>query len=282
MKRNHIEDQENSDRWLLTYADLITLLLAFFIVMYSMSRIDSEKFDAMKTQLSGILKGSRAVEKQVSSDDGPGAGLLKVGDLQMIQRKIADKFKLPQVTPPQASGSAFDRDLAEAVEVSVNERGMTIHIKDNILFEPGSAVLKSEAQEVLALVGDEIKGISNHICVEGHTDNLPIKTDKFPSNWELSTARATNVVRFLVEKRGFKPQRISARGFGEFRPLASNVTREGRSKNRRVDVVVLSDVMSLAEPRSHDQFPGLMPADSGVNVIDTVERVSAEPDGIGH
>jgi len=280
-RRNEIEDNENSDRWLLTYADLITLLLAFFIVMYSMSRIDAEKFDAIKSQLTGILKGAGTVAEEGSTNDGPGAGLLKVGELQMLRQRIAEKFRLQQVSGSPANGTVFDRKLSEAVEVSVNERGMTIRIKDNVLFESGRATLRTEAREVLALVGGEVQGISNHICVEGHTDNHAIKTKTYPSNWELSTARATNVVRYLVEERGFKPQRISARGYGEFRPLVSNVTREGRAKNRRVDIVILSDKISLAEPRSNDNFRNLVPPAQEIDLVDSVGRASAEPDLLG-
>jgi chemotaxis protein MotB len=250
-----IEDQENSERWLLTYADLITLLLAFFIVMYSMSQIDAKKFGKMRTQLSSILRGGATIFPEGRDQDSDGSGMLKIGNLHMVQKRIRAKFNMAgdYRTTESEGGPKIDARTAQAISSEIGERGLTIHIEDYALFESGKASLRKEAVAVLDAIAEEISGAENHICVEGHTDNLPIHTPNFPSNWELSTARATNVVRYLTEKKSFDPTHVSARGFGEFRPIASNSTEAGRSRNRRVDIVVLSESLSSVEPVPRDR-----------------------------
>lgn len=278
--KKSIEDQENAERWLLTYADLITLLLAFFIVMYSMSRIDAKKFGAMQTQLSNVLRGGATIFPEGEDFDGEGAGLLQIGDLRTIQWRVINRLSPGgDKSHGKTEGERlWDPDIADAINTEVTERGLTIHIKDYALFESGKANLKPEALTVLEAVAEEIGLIDNHIVVEGHTDNLPIRTAKFPSNWELSTARATNVLRFLVEKQSFTPDRISARGFGEYRPMASNATINGRSENRRVDIVILSDQLTMIEPRSQDLVGKTVPARSQIDLVDSIEHVSVQPD----
>jgi chemotaxis protein MotB len=279
-RKKSIEDQENAERWLLTYADLITLLLAFFIVMYSMSRIDAKKFGSMQAQLSNVLRGGATVFPKGEDFDAEGAGLLQIGDLRTIQWRVINRLSPggKQSHGKNEGKLLRDLDIADAINTEVTERGLTIHIKDYALFESGKADLKPEAVAVLEAVAEEIGIIGNHIVVEGHTDNLPIKTAKFPSNWELSTARATNVLRFLVDKKSFTPERISARGFGEYRPVASNATISGRAKNRRVDIVILSDQLTMMEPHSGDVVGKTVPTISHVDLIDTLEHVSVEPD----
>jgi chemotaxis protein MotB len=280
--KKRIEDKENHERWLLTYADLITLLLAFFIVMYSMSRIDAKRFGKVSEQLSNVLRGGHTIFPKGEDFDGAGSGMLKLGELRTIQWHVEEKFsrllKLKKGTTE--GGGHLDKIPEGAISTEVTERGLTIHIADRALFESGKADLKEAAREVLNTVTGEIKGIGNHICVEGHTDNVPIHTAAFPSNWELSTARATNVVRYLVENKGVSPQRISARGFGEYRPVASNATDEGRSLNRRVDIVILSDEMSAVEPHSNDRVAESLPPirPQPEEISDTIKRVSAEQD----
>ncbi len=241
-RRRRGEDKENLERWLLTYADLITLLLAFFIVMYSMSRIDAKKFGKMSEALSGALHGGQAAIR-VGDDLGmaPGKGVLKVGHLMTIGRKIQDKF------------SIIDRKLGRPenerpVSTEVTERGLVIHIMESALFESGSAELHTRAKETLDLIAVDLTDVKNHIRVEGHTDNLPISTDKFPSNWELSSARATEVVKYLIENHRIPPGKVSALGYGEYRPIRPNNNPENQAKNRRVDVVVLTRELSAAEP----------------------------------
>lgn len=229
--------QDNPDRWLLTYADLITLLLAFFIVMYSMSRIDAKRFGKISQALHGILKGGTSVLKiEQNNTLNTGHGLLKVGDLKMLQTKVL--------------GEVEKLGRKEDVITEMNERGLIIHIMESAMFDEGRAALKPRSKELLDLVAKEIITMPNHVRVEGHTDDRPINTPYFPSNWELSTARATEVVRYLTDIHGYHCDQISAVGYSSFRPYVPNNSIENRAKNRRVDVVVLTMELSAMEPSS--------------------------------
>jgi len=236
-RRKQNEDKENLERWLLTYADLITLLLAFFVVMYSMSRIDNKKFGQVSDALNTILKGGPSVLRYQQQDPPKdGYGLLSIGNLRMVQQKIDDKFR------------QLGRE--EVLHTELTERGLVVHILESTLFDQGSAEIKPRAMEVLDLIAQELVGRPNHIRVEGHTDDTPIRTAVYPSNWELSSARATAVVRYYTENHSVLSDHISALGYGEYRPVAPNNSIENRARNRRVDVVILTMDMTLTEPSS--------------------------------
>jgi chemotaxis protein MotB len=231
--------QDNPDRWLLTYADLITLLLAFFVVMYSMSVMDAKKFGRVSEALHGILKGgSSALRPEEIKALNSGHGLLKIGDLKMLQ-------------------TILNQDIArqghsQEVMATMNERGLTIHIMESALFDEARADLKPRAKEILDMVTKDLIAMPNHVRVEGHTDDRPINTPRFPSNWELSTARATEVVRYLIEHHDYPPSKVSALGYASYRPYVPNTSVENRAKNRRVDIVVLTLELSALEPAADE------------------------------
>ncbi len=230
--------QDNPERWLLTYADLITLLLAFFIVMYSMSRIDAKRFGRVTQALQGILHGGPSVRQIPDLETiNTGHGLLKVGDLQMLQTEVHDDI--------EKLGRKGD------IVTEINERGLIIHIMESAMFDEGKAQLKPRALEILNLVAADIIKMPNHVRVEGHTDDRPINNSDFASNWELSTARATTVVRHFIDNYGYPADQISAVGFSSFRPYVPNNSVENRALNRRVDIVVLTMELSAAEPSSN-------------------------------
>jgi chemotaxis protein MotB len=236
-RRRQENDDENVDRWLLTYADMITLLLAFFIVMYSISQLDAKKFGKMADALNGVLRGGESIfDKYSEPQSHQGHGLLKFGNLRMIQKLVEEKFE--------------KLGRSEDVITEITERGLVVHIVESALFPTGSAELQPRAIEVLDLIARRIVGIPNHIRIEGHTDDRPIETPRYPSNWELSSARATEVVRYFVENHRVEPDRISALGYGRYRPVKPNNSIENRAKNRRVDVVILTMELSLKEPGS--------------------------------
>ena len=235
-RRKRAEDDENLDRWLLTYADLITLLLAFFVVMYSMSQIDNKKFGKVSDALNTILRGGSSVLRYQEEPTRNGHGLLKLGNLRMVQQKIEEKFK--------------QLGKNETLQTEITERGLVVHILESTLFDKGSAELKPRAMEVLDLIADLLQGRPNHIRVEGHTDDTPINTRTYPSNWELSSARATTVVRYFSDNYAIPPDRISALGYGMYRPVSPNNSIENRARNRRVDVVILTMELTLTEPSS--------------------------------
>ncbi|MFH1374456.1 MAG: flagellar motor protein MotB [bacterium] len=238
MRRKRLRDDANEDegRWLLTYADLITLLLAFFVVMYSMSQIDAKKFGKVAEALHGILKGGESVLPFEEEQSENGHGLLRLGNLRMLQSQIDERFK--------------QLNRQEDVRTEVTERGLVVHILEKALFNEGSAKLQPQSIEILDLIYERVKSMPNHIRVEGHTDDRPISTTQYPSNWELSSARATEVVRYFISYHELSPGRISALGYGKFRPIRPNNSIENRAQNRRVDLVVLTRELSLKEPSS--------------------------------
>lgn len=236
-KRKELHEPSNQERWLLTYADLITLLLALFIVMYSMSQVDAKKFGKIAEALNGILKGGDTVLKhQAETDPATGHGLLKLGDLRMINKKIEQHFE--------------QLGKQEEIQTEITERGLVVHIMESALFKQGSARLEPRARQVMDIIYEQVKDLPNHVRIEGHTDDFPIHNETYPSNWELSAARATSVVRYFLENYAFPPDKISALGYGEFRPSRPNNSIENRAANRRVDVVVLTMELSLKEPSS--------------------------------
>jgi chemotaxis protein MotB len=265
-RRKHVEDSEDTSRWLLTYSDLITLLLAFFVIMYSMSRIDAKKFGKMSEHLQGAFHSTESADRAAADQSDLGSGVLRIGRLKAIaqhlrspvlgantdRRSMVGENILAQT--PDSKAPASGLVPGDPISTEINERGLVIHVVESSLFDAGQATLKPEAMAVLDRIAKEVKSITNQVRVEGHTDDRPIATLRFPSNWELSSARATAVVRYFVNKYEFAPDRLSALGFGEYRPLAPNNSETNRAKNRRVDIVVLTDNLSRYEP---------MPLDTG-------------------
>ncbi len=261
MRRRGELDSDNTDRWLMTYADLITLLLAFFVMMYAISKIDLRKFEKVTQRLQGEFNSGddRIIEPDEAES---GTGVLKVGQLKVV----AQRLQSPSVGPVKgrvnmgpnsniAPSSGFSEvtqsdTLSPPYTVEMNERGLVIHVLESSLFAPGQAELAEAAKATLDRIAAEVQELPNQIRVEGHTDNMPIATAKFPSNWELSSARATAVVRYFVDTHGLTADRISALGYGEHRPLVENDTPENRARNRRVDIVVLTDNLSRYEPKA--------------------------------
>lgn len=231
---------ENQERWLLTYADLITLLMIFFVVMYTISNINSKKFAQLSVSMSQALVGEKSGN---FIGDAPGP--------MMIRESVAGgKAEIAGMKKAEAEINKYikEQGLKDKVVVSQEERGLVISLKEALVFDLGSADITPAAKGVILSVGKILLTLPNNIRVEGHTDNLPIHTARFPSNWELSTARATNVVNFLVGQVGMKPEKLSATGYGEYRPITPNTSEPNRARNRRTDIVVLKALLDVAEP----------------------------------
>ncbi len=232
--KHHEGEHENLERWLITYADLITLLLIFFVVMYSISRADLAKFQQVATSLRA------AFNLDVFTAPAPSQSM--VTPLEQDPRFNAYLSVRAQV------GGLFTRlglDR-EDVEVELTSEGIVIHLSDAVLFPPGQAELRPEAQRVLDGIAAIVESLPNHIRIEGHTDNTPPPPGPYPDNWELSAMRAVNTVRYLTTVAGLPPERLSAAGYGEFRPRAPNDTVEGRRKNRRVDIVIVQPAIAVS------------------------------------
>lgn len=192
------------NRWIISYADLITLLLAFFLVLYS---INVTKYQEHKVSIKPETVSSKLSDKQLN-----------------LEKTIQDKLH-----------------NIEDVQLLKDSRGYILRINNDLLFDEGSSELNNNSEETLKKIVEILAKIKNFVIIEGHTDSTPIKTEKYPSNWELSTGRATNLIKYLVEKGNISPERLSAVGYGEYVPVADNTSNNGRKLNRRVDIIILEN-----------------------------------------
>lgn len=220
--------EENVDRWLLTYADLITLLLGLFVILYGMSKIDLDRYEQVVAALGGVFGREGGVlegKKQV------------VETLTPLQR---ERNKIQQAIQ-SAIGDLTQKGL---VSFTQNERGVTVHLTEELLFPSGSAELKGSSLAVLDTIASVLVTLPNDIRIEGHTDNVPISTERYPSNWHLSVARALNTAFYIIKKYNMKPGQLSIAGYAEYRPLVPNTSAENRARNRRVDIVIVTNVVN--------------------------------------
>jgi chemotaxis protein MotB len=242
------EGGSSSERWLLTYADMITLLLALFVVLFSISAVNISKFKTLKETLEQafsphILSGGGSIipnggtEATTHKADAAIAALAAQRTNASTLRAEEEQFhKLKE----RLDAYAREHGFSEAIETTITQRGLVIRLlTDHVLFESGSAILKSEASPLLAEIAHLVNLDRSHgISVEGNTDDVPISTSQFPSNWELSVARATGVVRFMIGQ-GVAARRLEASGVAGERPIAPNSTEGGRTRNRRVEIALL-------------------------------------------
>ena len=245
-RRRHQHDEpENRDRWLVSYADFITLLFAFFVVLYSVSSVNEGKYRVLSDALEAAFRGPASSLSPLNVGKG--------GQPLVFDPSNAVMIKLPHIPlahlSPRQEQIDVDKiaeDVKDALKnlidqelVSVNKDGLSVEIelKSRILFASGSAELARSAEPILLQLADIIRGFDYPVRIEGYTDNVPIGTRQFPSNWELSTARASSVVR-LIASAGIDPLQLTASGYGEFRPITSNDTEQGRADNRRVVIVI--------------------------------------------
>lgn len=244
-RKRRPEEPENHERWLISYADFITLLFAFFVVMYAISSVNEGKYRVLSDSIVQAFRNDPAVSKTQILDVAP-AGMITppvpVVNPAPVAPTPADLSK--EKRRKEMKGVARDiRDvlapLVSSGKVRVREtsRGVTIEISDSILFSPGQALLSRESEVAMRLIAEVLAGGDFPITIEGHTDNLPISTPLFPSNWELSAVRATTVLRLFVAA-GISPGRLTAIGYGDTRPVAGNEQAEGRAQNRRVSIQV--------------------------------------------
>lgn len=234
MKKKRHEQEGNNERWLITYSDLITLLLVFFIILYAFSKVDNKKYENLASGFNsvfgsgtGILNGGNSINIV-----GGTASQNSSGEEKSEEEMLSDLKK-------QVDGYLTSNSLNESVSTDIDDRGLVISMSNSILFDSGTATIKSDNNLNLKTMGKLLNSMPNYIRIEGHTDNLPINNTKFKSNWELSVIRATNVGEILIDETGINPERISVLGYGEFRPIADNSTDEGRAKNRRVDIIIM-------------------------------------------
>lgn len=218
-RRVSLETKINHERWLVSYSDFITLLFAFFVVMYSVSQVNENKYRVLSDTLQAAFKPAQQPGQQEAQQDGQlqeRQALISMNDLQSSLNE-----------------ALLGLIASNAVIVSGNEDWVELEINANVLFDSGSATPSTEAKNIFSQVADVLAPYENAVAVAGHTDNIPIRNGRYQNNWELSSARAVSVVNLLAYD-GVSPDRLSATGYGEFQPLADNATVEGRARNRRV------------------------------------------------
>jgi chemotaxis protein MotB len=215
-------------RWLLTYADMITLLLALFIILFAISNISAVKFNRLAHLIAGGFSSTSEI------NDPPASG---IAGAQRVRTEDANMAAIK---------ARLDRYIAEQhlrskVQTRITPQGLVVTLlSDKAYYDSGSADLRPETKRVLSVIAGQLRDVRNDVRVEGSTDNVPIATFEYPTNWELSAARATGVTRYLVEREKIVPTRISFAGYGEFHPKFPNDTEAHRQQNRRVDVVILN------------------------------------------
>ncbi|HWV09038.1 MAG TPA: flagellar motor protein MotD [Pseudomonas sp.] len=235
-RRRHHEEHENHERWLVSYADFITLLFAFFVVMYSISSINEGKYKILSETLTGVFnQPDRSIKPIPVGDERPRT---TEPDRSMVDEDLtqmsADNLQSIADSVSQAFGDLIESDQ---LKVRGNELWIEIELSSSLLFPSGDALPDDGAFEIIENVAKILAPYENPVHVEGFTDNLPIRTAQYPTNWELSAARAASIVRMLAMD-GVDPGRLAAVGYGEFQPVADNATAEGRARNRRVVLVI--------------------------------------------
>jgi chemotaxis protein MotB len=275
-RRKRRPSHSNHERWLVSYADFITLLFAFFVVLYASSQVDKRKVGKLAFAIQaafqemGVFQGSTAampidevnpmafntspaIENTertanlgwiASHSDASLDPEVEVGDLAQLQRELET-----------ALASEIKR---KEIAMHREPDGLVISLREAGFFESGSAQMKSASQAAFDRIAGMLRERDYRLRIEGHTDNAPIHNSQFPSNWELSTSRATEIVRLLIVREGLGPARLSAAGYAEYYPVATNLTTEGRAMNRRVDIVILGNawtVTPIAEAATPVQVP---------------------------
>jgi len=266
-RRRRPAAQVNHERWLVSYADFVTLLFAFFVVLYASAQIDKQKALRLSDAIDSAFKQLGVFEKD---DHKPGEPEPKLALPSAVS--AAGDFSLWGVAGQQQPGSGDKKEDFQAIrgelehalaaEIKRNEvalhmerDGLVVSLREAGFFDSGSAAMKPGAEAAFARIARILQEHSCAVRIEGHTDNVPIHTAQFASNWELSTARATGLVKALVEQYGVSADRLSAAGYAEFHPAASNATAKGRQLNRRVDVVILTPPRQQQQPAANPAVP---------------------------
>lgn len=266
--RRRYTDHVNHERWLVSYADFITLLFAFFVVMFASAKMDQKKAARLAGAIEngfqqlGILDTSRRAV--VPAQRKNGASEFDVSAATSLARMNADAAGLQETTHQDEDYAAIRAELEKALAPEIKRRevalrmqpdGLVVSLRELGFFDSGSASIRPEAQDAFGRVTRVLQRHSYELRVEGHTDTVPIHNSMFASNWELSASRATEVVKVLIERYAFAADRLSAAGYAEYRPVASNAEPQGRQLNRRVDIVIVPAVHATLSPAAKASAP---------------------------
>ncbi|WP_156889877.1 flagellar motor protein MotB [Planococcus lenghuensis] len=261
MKRKKKHDEHVDESWLIPYADILTLLLALFIVLYAASEVNSQKFKEISNSFNNELQGGTGVleyqtpvepmepeEPTTESADSmelaePDAVEAEdselTGDSTGAVMSAEEDFEALAEQQKKIESYIEEKGLSARLETELTAKGLILKIKDGILYSPGNATVTADAVTLVEEISELlITNPARDIFIEGHTDNVPTNSAEFPSNWELSAARAINFMKILLKNDELEPQKFSATGYGEYRPIAPNDTVKGRANNRRVEVLI--------------------------------------------
>ena len=230
------------NRWVISYADFVTMLLALFMVMFATNSMGEMKVKDVNKSIQKVFAAKTIEQNEMPEEiselapvkqptevvlENTGKSILDGGDGILDTQQLVEQIQK-------------EMEIDTPVKVIKSDRGVVIRLNDTMLFDPGSAIIKPQAKITLDKIAKTLEKFRNPILIEGHTDSMPIQNERFPSNWELSTARATNIIKYITKVHSFPPGRLSAVGYGEYMPIEKNTTPQGRAKNRRVDIIVLS------------------------------------------
>lgn len=267
LKRKKKHEDHVDESWLIPYADVLTLLLALFIVLFAASEVNSQKFQEISDSFNQELQGGTGILDQQSAvetfeetsklaepnDVDPTEGeattppeveeeiddKIEMTAEEIEQLALAEDYKELAAIQDKVKAYIAERNMEDKLEAELTSKGLVLKIKDGVLYRSGSADLSEESQTIAEEIGKLlVTDPPRSIFIEGHTDNIPSTSDRFPSNWELSSARAINFMKILLENNELDPTKFSATGFAEHQPIASNETAEGRAENRRVEVLI--------------------------------------------
>lgn len=277
-RKRKTEGQPNHERWLISYGDFVTLLFALFVVLFSSSQVDKRKIGMVAQAIQvafqqlGIFNSSNTHVSLSHSEPMPFTDVQlaeNVARTTSLSRVIAPPSGVPNPINALWHVTKIKEELEHAlapqlrrhdVRIRINKEGLVISLEEVGFFPSGSADLKLQALPILAKIARILSTVPEEIRVEGHTDNVPIHNAQFASNWQLSTARAVEVLNLLITHFGFAPDRLSAAGYAQYHPVASNSTSQGRAVNRRVDIVVLRNDLQ-SPPEMPPGISGTIPAD---------------------
>jgi chemotaxis protein MotB len=274
MRKKKASAHVNHDRWLVSYADFITLLFALFVVLYSSSQVDQRKAGHLAQAIQvafqelGVFKASNTKVPLRDADAMPFEKAQEIENTQLT----ADLGRIVNPMKGILTGAAEAQSLHDAqeaiqkalhpeieqseVSMQLRREGLTISLKEAGFYNSGTATIRPDSLGAISRLVEVLKERPENLRIEGHTDDLPIHNSRFASNWELSSARATEMIRLLITQYGFDPSRLSAAGYAEFHPIAPNTTVEGRAQNRRVDIVVLAPMQIPASSGASEAGSG--------------------------
>jgi chemotaxis protein MotB len=258
-KAKHPE-HENLERWMVSYADFVTLLFATFVVLYALSQVDIKDFKALEQSIKQAFSAPSIMQGKESIMDASSDTLFDSQQADsmitpLMMEYMSQKYEEESM---QSIEKAIEQDVKQegmqGVQAFETDRGLVIRFDDDYLFKPGSAALLPNSKANLDKIGAEIarKFILHNMRIEGHTDNQPMKSTLYPSNWELSSARSSTIIRYFIDRFAFMPSIFTAIGFADTRPIADNSTTSGRAKNRRVEILILKNKFKSSESPTND------------------------------